>query len=322
MTALRPRRDTLLAVVALAVLVPGMAGGAVEDPATDNTVTHIQVRPDGSAHWTVRIRTHLPTEESLTRYEAFQERFRANRSQYLAGFREPIENIVAAAADETGREMRATNFSAETTITTVPRRWGIVSYEFTWEGFARVEGDRLHVGDAFESGFFIAPNDTLRLEAPDGYELTAVEPSPDEREDGTAVWHGRVDFGDGQPSATMVPAATQPAGGLPLPLLLAVIGLLIAGGVVAYRRVAGGESATGAGTPDSAAPAPVTDEERLRQLLREHGGRMRQADIVAEVEWSKSKVSRLLDGLEEEGVVERTRLGRENVVSLAGEDGE
>lgn len=321
-------------LAALAISFPAAASGVgpatqVEEPTTDNTVTHIHVHADGSAHWTVRIRTRLETEESVNSYETFQEDFRANRSAYLEGFRGPIESIVAAAAEATGRDMAARNFSAETSIRTVPRRWGIVSYEFTWDGFARTDGDRLQVGDAFESGFFIAENDTLQLSVPEGYELSNVEPSPDERDNGTAIWQGRVDFGEGNPSATMEPAATLPAGGVPLPLVLALVAILVVVGVVGYRRATGeaekgsaaetGGANAGGGTVS--APAPVTDEERLQQLLSEHGGRMRQAEIVEEVEWSKSKVSRLLDDLVEEGIVEKTRLGRENVVSLVQDDG-
>ena len=52
------------------------------------------------------------------------------------------------------------------------------------------------------------------------------------------------------------------------------------------------------------------------RLLRENGGQMRQADIVDSVDWSKSKTSRVLSSMAEEGSVEKIRLGRENVVRL------
>jgi uncharacterized membrane protein len=321
-------RTYVLALVIVAVGLASLAGVAgalplaVDEPTTDNTVTTIDVHADGSARWTVRIRTRLQTEDSVTRYEAFQDRFRANRSQYLDGFRGPIESIVAEAAATTGREMAVRNVSAETSIRTVPRRWGIVEYAFTWEGFARAEGDRLHVGDAFESGFFIATNDTLHLSAPGAYELSSVEPSPDERENGTAIWHGRVDFGPGNPRATISPVPAQSGTGLAIPIVVGIILLVLIGAaVIGYRRVTAADEAptSGAQPVGGSAPAaspPLTDTDRLRRLLSEHDGQMRQAAIVEEVDWSKSKVSRLLDDLVESGVVEKTRLGRENVVSL------
>jgi uncharacterized membrane protein len=70
-------------------------------------------------------------------------------------------------------------------------------------------------------------------------------------------------------------------------------------------------------------PELLSDEERVEHLLEQHGGRMRQADIVSETDWSDAKVSQLLSRMAEEGSVEKLRLGRENVISLPdGEDGE
>lgn len=60
----------------------------------------------------------------------------------------------------------------------------------------------------------------------------------------------------------------------------------------------------------------LTDEDRLYELVYERSGRMKQADIVEETDWSKSKVSRLLSEMEEDGVVNKVRLGRGNVIYL------
>ncbi len=64
----------------------------------------------------------------------------------------------------------------------------------------------------------------------------------------------------------------------------------------------------------------LTDRERVRQLINENGGRMKQSEIVDAVDWSKAKVSRLLADLEEDGVVTKLRLGRENLVCLSGHE--
>lgn len=60
-------------------------------------------------------------------------------------------------------------------------------------------------------------------------------------------------------------------------------------------------------------------EEEVFHIIREHGGRMKQADLVDETEWSKATVSRLLSTLEEEERVEKVRVGRGNVVMLTDE---
>lgn len=60
----------------------------------------------------------------------------------------------------------------------------------------------------------------------------------------------------------------------------------------------------------------LSDEERVERLLSANGGRMKQVDIVAETGWSNAKVSQLLSAMDEEGRVEKLRIGRENLISL------
>jgi hypothetical protein len=67
---------------------------------------------------------------------------------------------------------------------------------------------------------------------------------------------------------------------------------------------------------------PRTKEDEIFEVIHEHGGQMRQADLVDETEWSKATVSRLLSTLEDEGRVEKIRVGRGNVVRLTGESAE
>lgn len=62
----------------------------------------------------------------------------------------------------------------------------------------------------------------------------------------------------------------------------------------------------------------LTDEERIQQLLLEAGGRMSQADIVEETDWSGPSVSRKLSQMEEDGLITRVQVGRGNLVFLDG----
>ena len=63
----------------------------------------------------------------------------------------------------------------------------------------------------------------------------------------------------------------------------------------------------------------LTDEDRVKRLLRENGGRLQQGEFVERTDWSKSKVSRLLSRMEDEGEIEKIAIGRENLIALAGE---
>lgn len=327
-----PRTVSLVLSLLLAGSLVGAASGAIaavtptafaaqetpEQPAVDNTVTRIELSADGSARWTVTVRTRLETEADAEEYAAFQSRFRENTSRFLDPFERRIRAVVASAAEATGRSMAATDFTAETRIQEVPRRWGIVEYGFTWSGFAAVEGEAVVVGDAFAGGFFLARNDTLVVAPPDGYSIAAVEPSPTDRGDRAVAWTGRKDFADERPLVRAVPVAATggpttapppdgPDLGLVAPALLG-LAVLAGLGIMAYRRRA---------VPASAG---LTDEERVVGLLADRGGRVPQSTVVEAFGWSTSKTSRLLSRMAEEGRIEKLQIGRENLIRLAEDE--
>jgi hypothetical protein len=72
------------------------------------------------------------------------------------------------------------------------------------------------------------------------------------------------------------------------------------------------------GVGDLPEEAMLTDEDRIRELLTRYGGRMKQADVTEETDWSKSTVSRKLSKMEEKGLITRVQVGRGNLVFLSG----
>lgn len=303
-------------------------------PETDNTITRIAVHENGTATWTVKIRTRLVSDEAETEYRAFQARFRNNSSEYVAGFRESILRIIENAESTTGREMHADKFRSETSIQSIPRRWGIVTFEFQWEGFALKDGNRLLVGDVFEGGLFIAEGDSIEVAAPQGYHVASADPAPDETGRMVFTWHGREDFADQRPRVVIVPDQTVGEESLPWFSLIGattLLAMVLAG--FAYRKYQRdngtqkparfedeSSDASEAVSATSDQNGLMADEDLVLETLEDHGGRMRQKTIGTELEWSRSKTSRVLGRMEEDGTIRKLRLGRENVIAFPEED--
>lgn len=108
------------------------------------------------------------------------------------------------------------------------------------------------------------------------------------------------------------------------------VGLLVGIGWWYWRRRRGQSSSDENSSPPSdshavagkntAKTGPLTDEDHIQRLLTEHGGRMHQSDIVSETGWSKSKVSRLLSRMEDDGQITKISVGRENLITRPGDE--
>ncbi len=59
-----------------------------------------------------------------------------------------------------------------------------------------------------------------------------------------------------------------------------------------------------------------TEEDKIVNLLQTKGSYQRQSIIVKELGFSKSKTSEILSNMEEKGLIERHKKGREKLVVL------
>jgi len=81
----------------------------------------------------------------------------------------------------------------------------------------------------------------------------------------------------------------------------------------AARAQSAANSSPADGSP--AAEELLDDETRVLRLLDDNGGQLRQSKVVEGTEWSKSKVSRVLSRMADEGTVAKINLGRENLIA-------
>lgn len=340
---------------------PGAAGGAGEPVGLalaqefDRAEFRISVFANGSARWTFRYERTLTNDTERRRFEAFAEDFNANETRLFTDFRNQSRTLVRQGTEATGREMSARAFDRRAFVDTGLNDAGVVEMAFTWTGFARTSADRVVVGDVFEGGLYLGPDQALVVEAADGLTFETVDPAGTPSggslaDSDTVTWMGERTFTDNRPRVVLVP--NESAGGVSptgtgandgtktgpgtadgsssglWALLFVIAAIAVALGMFLYRR-RGGPPAGGSPDRAGSAEAPAVDqavlmddEDRVESLLQEHGGRMRQSALVDATGWSKSKVSMVLSEMAEADRIRKLQVGRENIVSLPGHEPE
>jgi len=213
-------------------------------------VLRINLTDDGDARWSVTTRIRgIDTETDRQSFRDLAAEYEAGETD--AGYSTAtFEPFAANASEATGREMELVNESRSARL---QNGTGYLSISFTWTNFARVDGDRIVLGDVFQtpSGPWLSELEAgqrLVISAPPGYayESWNFGPSLDGGvQSGTATWTGPATFGPGELEATYVTTESGPMSPTELPLemiafagagLLAVVGGLALGGYVLRER--------------------------------------------------------------------------------------
>jgi hypothetical protein len=348
---------------------------------TDQRTVHLDVQllATGDANWTVT--TYVPLDGESDR-ESFRElgyRYE-NGTADVDADAETFRRIVDRAEAASGRDMRIPEASVERSWA-IENGTGMLTLQFRWTNFAREQGDRYAVDDAFrtETGTWLPELESgqvLVIRPPDSGRFVET---PKRMSQGTLRWEGPVTFDPGYfeilykaektPTTSATPPTKTtsttppmtPTGSLPSQTL-ALGGVLAVGALFGYLWIrrrprsdgepgatpasgdGGGPPAGAAESGDAQASDPITngtgategeppeptpedpfagvdvdmlsDEERVLRLLDANGGRMKQAQIVKETDWSNAKVSQLLSSMDEDEEIDKLRIGRENLISL------
>ncbi|WP_126661522.1 helix-turn-helix transcriptional regulator [Haloterrigena salifodinae] len=214
----------------------------------DQTTFEITVHQNGSATWTIRHERRFEGEnasEEQDAFEEFAEEFESEETDLYQRFVNSSKAMAASGAEQTDREMEATNFRRSARVEEqLGTTHGIVEMSFTWEGFARVDDGTVTVGDVFED-LYIADDQVIEVEAGDGLTFDRVDPEADAQYAGNSLentdtvrWSGEQQFLDGQPRTVFVRDGV--AEGSAVTWQLAAAGLLalavIVGAVWYHRR--------------------------------------------------------------------------------------
>ncbi len=328
----------------------GVVHALEDDQEFDSTTFVVTVDEDGDATWTFRHERRLTAEEEAD-FEAFTEEFQEEETDIYDEFTVQAQALADSGTDRTDREMEADEFNRSAGVDYRPNAMGYVEMSFTWSGFAAVDDGRVVVGDVFEGGLYIGPDQSFVVQPEGTLAFENVQPEGDAEYAGaeleraeSVTWTGERDFADGQPRAVLVTpeaeSSADAAGEGPgdgaddsgrwiAAALLVLLGAGVAAAWYGSTRV----GSRGEGSPEDEEPTGdadgavpdesfLTDEDRVVDLITDNGGRMKQVNIVEETGWSKSKVSMLLSEMEEEGTISKLRVGRENIISLRGHEPE
>ncbi|MBX0285344.1 helix-turn-helix domain-containing protein [Halomicroarcula sp. F28] len=321
----------------------------------DTTTFRVTLYENGSATWTIEHYQPLETQNETEQFRAYASNFEDNETELYRNLVDDAEALTRVGTNETGRQMDARNFQRSAGVEPAQDR-GAVQMSFLWENFAQTYDERVVVSDVFEDGFYLRSQQRMVFEHDTSMVFTAAEPEPDSlstpqslADSQSITYVGERSFNDNRPYVELGPPSS--AQGTPtenettvaasagesmwqFALVLAVVALGVVAAAAwrsgAAGAVLGGNDADGGSgtesvsepTADTAVEEPelLNDDDRVIKLLEENGGRMKQVDIVQTTDWSKSKVSMLLSDMEEEGDISKLRVGRENIISLAGEE--
>ena len=331
-----------------------------ETTITSNTTFLVSLDPDGDAHWTVTEHVNFSTAEHREQFEELETAFEsgdANGSEL--GF-DAFVRANELMDERIDRSMPLTDVERDAatgnTSGTLSLSFTWENFART-EGGQLVLDDVLGTED--EQWFHgLTANQRLIIESPDGFgfdDANVVIRDGRLQWDGPQTFTNetlQATIAVGSGNETPINGEPTPGNGNGLMSSLGWIGMFLGGlgalgalGILVFFAVgqerlrtliiaedAGEEEETEEEETVTTAPETaeqetnetdvelLSDEERVERLIEQNGGRMKQANIVKETDWSNAKVSQLLSSMEEEGRIDKLRIGRENLISFPEED--
>ncbi|MCM8757692.1 MAG: hypothetical protein NC903_01350, partial [Candidatus Omnitrophica bacterium] len=223
----------------------------------------------------------------------------------------------------TGRNMRADYFLWNVSKLSIPTGLeGVIQFQFEWVGFAKnVDNKEIRIGDVFNSGLDLSKDDTLAIYYPTEYSVEFVYPPPDETEkrEKAIVWYGPKNFGAGEPAVFLKKEEFNLFQLFDVKLLVTIPIIVCLSLICLWLYNERRKYFIERTSKPSKVPL-LSDEETVRIMLKEAGGNMLQSAIKEKSGFSKSKISGLLKSMEEKGMIERKKRGREKLVTLIDRD--
>ncbi|WP_254522025.1 helix-turn-helix transcriptional regulator [Natrinema caseinilyticum] len=317
----------------------------------DRIHVDVFIAENGTALVTVDYRFHLDDgNRTAEQWEGLRSDIESDPESYVTGERSKWNETLVKGENRTERDMNLSNISITVEENPAPRAIGHAKVTFQWSSFALVELNRIEAGAAL-SGFTLDDGTTLQFRWPEEYSVyenegeLQIDPSPTDQPDSSVAWQGsETTFTDDQPRIVLVkngnagtesPSNEGPA--MPWAIVLLSLALLAVVGAAGWlvgrsrngsvtfdpsttvRRTDGSSEAESTAS-DGPPPELLSNEERVLRLLENRGGRIKQQEVVSELEWTEAKTSQVVGDLREDDEIDVFRIGRENVLALPEEE--
>lgn len=284
---------------------------------TTQRINTISLDTNGDAQWSVEIREPLQTETDVSNFEAYVEQVNnTNNNQTTEQFRNEFETVVQGADDTYQRDMSLEQISVDAEVSnTATGTFGVTTIEFTWAGYTEVaENGTIQMGQILSDGYTISESERLTIVPPEGYAPDKTPAGSEVTDDNEIEWTGPYAFDDLNFSLSEMTSDESDRSLSPIligSVFLVLIVLALIGGYL-YR----GEEEDDSDEDKWSSGDLETEEEKVVSLLEENDGRVKQKLVGKEFDWSDTKVSRVTGKLEDENVITKLTVGRENVLDL------
>ena len=309
-------KNVLTGLLIITVLLVAIPVGVSAQEQQSQRINTIQINEQGDGTWTIEIREPLSNSSMVSNFESYVEQVdSSSNNETTERFRKQFQSVIGGANESHERDMSLESLTVDAeVVNTATGTYGVTTVQFTWINFSKVNNSGIHIGEILSDGYTLSETEKLTIVPPKGYTIDTMPNGATVTENGAIEWAGPYAFSN--LDATFMQSGTQnfpidPAIGVGV---ITVFIILIAGGVL-YSRRSGGDSNWS--TSDL-----QTEEERIVELLENNDGRIKQKMVAEEFDWSDAKVSRVTSSLEEDEVLEKLMIGRENVLELNESDRE
>lgn len=287
----------------------------------------IQLSDNGDAEWIIEIRKPLETDSEEKDFLFYIEQInKENNTQQYDIFKNQFSNVISSADAEYERDMQFESLSLTARIeSTTNGKVGISEVRFIWENYAEEKDNGIEIGEILSDGYTLSDSEQLIVYPPENHRISDKSSYGDGQvtDDEAVEWFGPYSFNNIQVKYVHEDnyVSEEEDNNTYLYFVPPVVLIIIILFYVLYRRYykdseEESEEENRSKKTRTNSHRLKSDQESIVEFVMENGGRVKQKEITNSLDWSKSKISRVTNKMEDKNLLSKLKIGRENVVKL------